>query len=74
MVGYPSNPVLGRGLSSDDCGSDLSHDWNPAMSLDFRDRTPEPPALLDPYWVLRMRARLRTYQETGSVDWMEVVQ
>lgn len=38
-------------------------DWFP----DGRDATPEPPAYLDPLWVLLMRERLKRYQETGEV-------
>jgi hypothetical protein len=40
------------------------------MTLDARDATPEPPAYLDPLWVLLMRERIRNFQETGKIeDW-----
>lgn len=60
-------------------------DWSPkptgAYTLDARDATPEPPAELDPRWVLTMRRRVlslswpalkasRENQEQGP-RWME---
>lgn len=40
------------------------------LKADQRDCTPEPPALLDPWWVLTMRRRLRDFQVTGKMeDW-----
>jgi hypothetical protein len=36
---------------------------------DARDATKEPPAMLDPLWVLDMRRRLRNFQATGDLDW-----
>lgn len=39
------------------------------MSLDSRDYSKEPPAMLDPLWVLLMRERLRNFQATGNLEW-----
>jgi len=36
---------------------------------DPRDKTPEPPAYLDPFWVLRMRKRLIEFASTGEIEW-----
>jgi hypothetical protein len=46
------------------------------MSLfaDARDATKEPPAYLDPRWVLMMRKRLREFQETGRMEWYKRVE
>ena len=38
-------------------------------SLDSRDFTRDPPAYLDPHFVLLMRERLRNFQATGNLDW-----
>jgi hypothetical protein len=40
-----------------------------ALFADQRDATKEPPAYLDPRWVLMMRKRLREFQETGRMEW-----
>jgi hypothetical protein len=39
------------------------------MTYDQRDMTAEPPAMLDPYWVILMRKRLREFQATGDLSW-----
>lgn len=41
-------------------------------SLDARDATRTPPAMLDPRWVLLMRRRLDRFRETGVVDWFRL--
>jgi hypothetical protein len=41
--------------------------WKP----DGRDATPEPPAYLDPLWVLKMRRLVRKFAETGILNWNE---
>lgn len=42
-------------------------DWLPeGETLDARDATPPPPAVLDPRWVLVMRARIKQFRETGE--------
>lgn len=38
-------------------------------SMDSRDYTPEPPAILDPLWVISMRSRLAEYVTTGNLNW-----
>ena len=38
-------------------------------TADPRDLTPEPPAMLDPWWVLTMRKRLIEFRRTGVMDW-----
>lgn len=38
-------------------------------SMDLRDMTPEPPAMLDPWFVLRNRERARIYLATGEWTW-----
>ena len=40
-------------------------------TCDTRDFTKEPPANLDPRWVLSMQRRLKAYRDTGSLDWYE---
>jgi hypothetical protein len=40
-----------------------------SLHADQRDATKEPPAMLDPYWVLMMRKRLRDFQATGDLSW-----
>jgi hypothetical protein len=44
------------------------------MTYDQRDMTAEPPAMLDPYWVILMRKRLRHFQETGEMEWYKGVE
>lgn len=40
------------------------------LKADQRDATREPPAYLDPRWILTMRRRLREFQVTGKIeDW-----
>ena len=41
------------------------------ISADSRDYTPDPPAYLDPRWVLSMQRRLKAYRDTGRMDWYE---
>lgn len=38
-------------------------------SGDSRDGTPEPPAYLDPHFILRNRARVQIYLATGEITW-----
>ena len=38
-------------------------------TLDARDHTPNPPAMLDPASVLRNRERVRVMLATGKVTW-----
>jgi hypothetical protein len=40
-----------------------------ANTMDGRDFTQDPPAILDPEWVLMMRARVQHYIQTG--EWNE---
>lgn len=35
---------------------------------DQRDATPDPPAYLNPYWVIKMRRLIRKFAETGVID------
>jgi len=43
-----------------------------ANSGDSRDATPEPPAYLDPHFILRNRARVQIYLATGELTWPRV--
>lgn len=44
--------------------------WEPINgSGDSRDGTPEPPAYLDPHFILRNRARVQIYLATGEITW-----
>lgn len=44
--------------------------WEPLKeSGDSRDATPEPPAYLDPHFILRNRARVQRYLATGEFTW-----
>jgi hypothetical protein len=44
------------------------------LYADARDATKEPPAYLDPRWILMMRKRLREFQETGRMEWYKGVE
>lgn len=47
--------------------------WEPLKnSGDSRDATPEPPAYLDPHFILRNRARVQIYLATGEITWPRV--
>lgn len=39
------------------------------QSLDARDFTKAPPAVLEPEWVLTMRKRLVEFGQTGKAEW-----
>jgi hypothetical protein len=41
------------------------------QSADTRDHSKEPPAILDPDWVIKMRMYLKAYAMTGRVIWVE---
>jgi hypothetical protein len=49
----------------------MTPDWTPVTprTLDPRDYTKDPPAMLDPESVLRNRERVRIYQTTGRWTW-----
>jgi hypothetical protein len=51
----------------------VTPDWTatqePRLCADGRDRTPEPPAYLDPRWVLCMQRRIRNFKDTGDLEW-----
>ena len=36
---------------------------------DYRDFTPDPPAILDPLWILKMRQRVKAFISTGDLAW-----
>jgi hypothetical protein len=47
--------------------------WEPLEdSGDSRDATPEPPAYLDPHFILRNRRRVQIYLATGQITWPRV--
>lgn len=56
--------------SCDTCGDSYCDGCGPEDTGDSRDFTPNPPAMLDPHWVLTMRRRIQRFRETGIVDWL----
>lgn len=45
-------------------------EWEPMDgSADTRDMTPDPPAILDPWSILRNRQRVRKFLATGEFTW-----
>lgn len=54
-----------------DCDGCDPSDWLPegGETMDARDATPPPPALLDPESVLRNRERVRKLLATGEFTW-----
>lgn len=68
------SPNFADGTSCYDCGMARCEcddsTWDPlAGTLDGRDFTKEPPVMLDPQWVINMRARVNRYIQTG--EWIE---
>ena len=64
---FCSGCLQGQGCNGDERCASQGEDMHPTQGP--YDQTQEPPAYLNPRWILKMRERLEEYKRTGRMDW-----